>query len=85
VKLYRRNYYAFTELASYSTTITAGTMYDLKLVTTGTNPVHLEVWLGGTKRIDYDDAPADRLISGGHGMFADVDNVNYATYRADAL
>ena len=46
------------------TTITANTLYTLKLVATGTNPVHLEVWLNGVKKIDYNDSSANRITVG---------------------
>ena len=59
-----------TWLGNIPVTITAEPFYTLKLVATGTNPVHLEVWLNGVKKIDYNDSSASRITSGRHGIFS---------------
>jgi hypothetical protein len=60
VYLYRRNFaggtFTWTVLGSSPAGIVANTSYNLKLVTTGTSTVHLEVWLNGVLKISYNDA-----------------------------
>jgi hypothetical protein len=73
VYLYRRNAWNWTLLGSVATTITAGTSYNLKLITTGSSPVHLEVWLNGVQKIVFDDSSTSQITSGAVGM------VNYDT------
>ena len=80
VYLYRRNNWNWTQLGSYAAGITAGTRYTLKLLATGTSPVHLEVWLDGTQRITYDDSSADALTSGSVGMVNYYQNVKYDSF-----
>lgn len=80
VYLYRRNDWNWTQLASYSAGITAGTEYNVKLVATGTSPVHLEVWLDGTQRITYDDTSAEALTSGSVGIVTYYQNVKFDTF-----
>jgi Bacterial Ig domain len=73
IYLYRRNAWNWTLLSSVATTITAGTSYNLKLITTGSSPVHLEVWLNGVQKIVFDDSSTSHITSGVVGM------VNYDT------
>jgi hypothetical protein len=68
VNLYRRNSWNWTALASAPAGIVAGTNYSLKLVATGSNPVHLEAWVNGTRYLSYDDSSASRVLSGVPGM-----------------
>jgi len=64
VNLYRRNAWNWTLLSSVATTITAGTSYNLKLITTGSNPVHLEVWLNGFQKIIFYDSSTSMITTG---------------------
>jgi hypothetical protein len=73
VNLYRRNAWNWTLLSSVATTIMAGTSYNLKLITTGSSPVHLEVWLNGVQKIVFNDSSTGQITSGAVGM------VNYDT------
>ena len=67
VNLYRRNAYTWTLLAANADAITAGVQYTVKLVVRGSNPVHLEVWLNGAQRINFDDSSAGRITAGRPG------------------
>jgi hypothetical protein len=80
VNLYRRNGYAWSQLASFSTTIQANVSYTLKLVVSGSSPVHLEAWLNGTKVISFDDASASRITSGAPGIVNYDGNVKYDSF-----
>jgi hypothetical protein len=68
VNLYRRNQWTWTRLGSAAAGITSGPSYTLQLVVTGSSPVHLEVWLGGTKMISVDDSSGARITSGVPGI-----------------
>src|SRR5947209_17349513 len=68
VNLYRRNAGSWTQLATFATSVSAGTVYNLKLVASGSASVHLEVWLNGTKVISFDDASSSRITSGPPGI-----------------
>ena len=78
VYLYSRNNWNWTTLGSYAAGIQVGVTYTLKLVATGSSPVHLEVWLNGTKRISYDDSPG--YASGSVGMVNYDPNVKYDNF-----
>jgi len=84
VNLYRRNAWNWTLLSSVATTITAGTSYNLKLITTGSNPVHLEVWLNGVQKIVFDDSSASRITSGAVGMMNYDTSVKYDNFTVTA-
>jgi len=84
VNLYRRNGYAWTQLASFATTIQANVSYTLKLVVSGSTSVHLEAWLNGTKVISFDDASASRITSGPPGMVNYDGNVKYDSFSVSA-
>jgi hypothetical protein len=51
-----------------ATTITAGTSYNVKLIVTGSNPVHLEVWLNGVQKIVFNDSSTSQIATGVPGM-----------------
>lgn len=68
VNLYRRNAGSWTLLKSAAAAIAANQAYDLKLKVSGSNPVVLEVSLGGTLLITYSDASVSRLLSGAPGI-----------------
>ena len=84
VNLYRRNAWTWTLLNSVATPITAGTSYNLQLITTGSNPVHLEVWLNGVQKIVFDDSSASRITSGAVGMVNYDTNVKYDNFTVTA-
>jgi hypothetical protein len=53
-------------------------------VATGSSPVHLEVWLDGTRRISYDDSSSSRITGGIPGMEnynAGVKYDSFAVYK----
>lgn len=85
LSLYRRNSWTWTSLGSFAAGVIPGQAYTLKLVVTGSNPVHLEAWLDGTQRISTEDASASRITSGLPGIENYAANVQYdsfAVYRA---
>jgi hypothetical protein len=83
VNLYRRDSYTWTQLATSAATITAGVQYTLKLAVSGSSPVHLEVWLDGTRRISFDDASANRILAGPPGIENYDVGVKYNSFRVD--
>jgi List-Bact-rpt repeat protein/glycosyl hydrolase family 123/3-keto-disaccharide hydrolase len=85
VNLYRRNAYAWTQLASFATTIQTNVSYNLKLIVSGSTTVHLEVWLNGTNVISFDDASASRITSGPPGIVNYDGNVKYDSFSVSAL
>jgi hypothetical protein len=68
VNLYRRNDWNWTLLSSVATTITANTSYNVKLIVTGANPVHLEVWLNGAQTIVFNDNSTGQIATGVPGI-----------------
>ena len=84
VNLYRRNAWNWTLLSSVATTITAGTSYNLKLITTGTSPVHLEVWLNGVQKIVFNDSSTSQIASGSVGMINYDTSVKYDNFTVTA-
>jgi Bacterial Ig domain len=80
VNLYRRNAWSWTLLSSVATTITAGTSYNLKLITTGSSPVHLEVWLNGVQKIVFNDSSTSQITSGAVGMINYDTSVKYDNF-----
>jgi hypothetical protein len=84
VNLYRRNAWNWTLLNSVAATITAGTSYNLQLIVTGSNPVHLEVWLNGVQKIVFDDSSASRITTGTVGMVNYDTNVKYDNFTVTA-
>ena len=85
VNLYRRNSWAWTQLASAPAGIVAGTNYTLKLVTMGNNPVHLEAWVNGTRYLSYDDNSASRVFSGVPGVQNYDGSVRYNSFEVDPV
>lgn len=83
VNLYRRNAYTWTLLAASAVAITAGVQYTVKLVVRGSNPVHLEVWLNGAQRINFDDSSAGRITAGPPGIENYDSGVKYNSFRVD--
>ena len=77
VYLYRRNEWTWTQLASTAGGIVAGTSYNLKLLVSGSSPVHLEVWLNGTQKISFDDSSAGQITTGVAGIENRDANVKY--------
>jgi hypothetical protein len=74
LKLYRRELnWDWTLLNSTPAGIVANTTYNVKLVATGNNPVHLEVWLNGTPKIVLNDTSANAVTTGGN---AGIENYN---------
>lgn len=73
IYLYRRNDWNWTQLAAIAAGITANTSYNLKLMVSGSSPVHLEVWLNGVQKITFDDSSTSQITTGVPGM------VNYDT------
>jgi hypothetical protein len=85
VNLYRRNSWSWTQqLGSAPAGIVAGTNYTLKLVATGSNPVHLEAWVNGTRYLSYDDTSASRVLSGVPGIQNYDGNVRYDSFSVYA-
>jgi len=78
--LYRRNNWNWTELGNTPLGIVANVRYSLALVVSGTDPVHLEVWVDGTRRIVVDDDSADRLLSGQPGIENYDPGVRYSAF-----
>ena len=87
VELTRTNSYSVTTLQTASATVVRDTIYPLKLVVTGSNPVHLEVWLSGVKKIDYNDSSASRLTTGVPAIVTTPSSagVKWDSFRVDAL
>lgn len=84
VNLYRRNAGSWTLLKSAAAAIAANQAYDLKLKVSGSNPVVLEVSLGGTLLITYSDASASRLLSGVPGIENYNSGVKYDRFTVTA-
>ena len=84
VNLYRRNSWNWTLLSSVATTITAGTSYNVKLITTGSNPVHLEVWLNGVQKIVFNDSSTSQITTGAVGMINYDTSVKYDNFTVTA-
>jgi len=68
INLYRRNDWNWTLLASTAGGIVANTSYNLNLIVTGSNPVHLEVWLNGAQKIVFSDNSTSQIATGAPGM-----------------
>lgn len=68
VQLLRFNDGDQISLAQAPTTLAAGTWTDLRMKVTGTAPVVIEVFRDGVSMIQYTDASADRLTTGGVGV-----------------
>jgi hypothetical protein len=84
VNLYRRNAWNWTLLSSVATTITAGTSYNLKLITSGSSPVHLEVWLNGVQKIVFNDSSTSQIATGSVGMINYDTSVKYDNFTVTA-
>jgi hypothetical protein len=85
VVLVRHVNFVWTTLQSFQFTVTPGATYNLKLVATGTNPVHLEVWVNGKRRISYNDSSADRHTTGMPGLSSSGGaSVTWDSFRVDA-
>ena len=85
VYLYRRNSWDWTELAEYPAGINPDVSYNLKLTVSGSNPVHLEVWLDGNDVIAHDDTDLNQISSGIPGIMNYDPGVAYADFFVDAL
>ena len=75
----------WTQLATFATSVSAGTVYNLKLVASGSASVHLEVWLNGTKVISFDDASSSRITSGPPGIENYDTNVKYDSFSVQPV
>jgi uncharacterized repeat protein (TIGR02543 family) len=84
VALYRRNNWTWTQLGSVSAGIVPNTFYNVKLVVSSSNPVHLEVWLNGTKKISYDDNSTSQITSGIPGIQSYKSGVKFADFFVDS-
>ncbi|HEY2115783.1 MAG TPA: Ig-like domain-containing protein [Candidatus Angelobacter sp.] len=84
VNLYRRNAWNWTLLSSVATTITAGTSYNVKLIATGSSPVHLEVWLNGVQKIVFNDSSTSQIATGAVGMINYDTSVKYDNFTVTA-
>jgi hypothetical protein len=84
VYLYRRNEWNWTQLAAAAAGLVPNTSYNLKLVVSGTNPVHLEAWLNGVQKIVFDDSSASQITAGIPGMENYDANVKYANFTVTA-
>jgi len=80
VYLYRRNEWNLTQLASAAGGIVAGASYNVKLLVSGSNPVHLEVWLNGVQKISFNDNSTSQITSGIAGMENYDANVKYDNF-----
>ncbi|HEX3154020.1 MAG TPA: alkaline phosphatase family protein [Candidatus Angelobacter sp.] len=80
VYLYRRNEWNWTQLASAAGGIVAGTSYNVKLLVSGSSPVHLEVWLNGVQKISFNDSSTSQITTGVAGMVNYDANVKYDNY-----
>lgn len=87
VKLYRRSPGGvWTLLTSYTVPggISAETFYNLKLVVSGSSPVHLEVFFQGSQVIVYDDNASNRILSGIPGIQNYDPNVKYDRFTVSS-
>ena len=84
IYLYRRNEWNWTLLASTAGGIVANTSYNLKLVVTGSSPVHLEVWLNGVQKIVFNDSSASQITGGVAGMENYDPNVKYDNFTVNS-
>lgn len=84
VYLYRRNDWNWTQLAAAAIGIVANTSYDLKLVVSGANPVHLEAWVNGLQKIVFDDSSASQITTGIPGIVNYDTNVKYDNFTVTA-
>lgn len=85
VNLYRRVEWDWTLLSSVPAGIAANTFYTVKLVVTGANPVHLEAWVNGTRRISYDDASASQITVGRAGLVNYIAGVKYENFKVETV
>ena len=84
IHLYRRNDWAWTQLTSAAAGIVANTSYNVRLVVSGANPVHLEVWLNGVQKIVFDDSSASQITTGIPGIENYDTNVKYDNFTVTA-
>ena len=83
INLYRRNAWNWTLLTSTPAGIVAGVRYTVRLVAVGADPVHLEAWLNGSKRLDFNDSSTGttgQLRTGGVGIENYDAGVRYGTF-----
>jgi len=83
LNLYRRNDWNWTLLASVQAGVVANTAYALQLIVSGSSPVHLEVWLNGTRQIKFDDNSAQALTTGIPGLVTYAAGVKYTNFAVD--
>jgi hypothetical protein len=84
IYLYRRNEWNWTQLSSVAAGIVANTSYNLKLIVTGSSPVHLEVWLNGTQKILFDDSSTSQITTGVPGLVNYDTGVKYDNFTVTA-
>jgi hypothetical protein len=80
IYLFRRNNWNWTQLASTAGGIVANTSYNLKLIVTGSNPVHLEIWLNGVQKIVFNDSSIDQIATGTPGLENYYPGVKYDNF-----
>ena len=85
VNLYRRIYWDWTLLATISDGIQANVTYTTELVVEGSNPVHLEGWVNGTKLIGFDDDSSDQISTGVSGLVNYSSSVKYTNFEVDSV
>src|SRR5882762_8388608 len=85
VDLYRRTCWYWTLLASVNAGIQANVTYTTKLVVEGSNPVHLEGWVNGSKLIGFDDDSTDQISTGVSGLVNYASGVEYTNFEVDSV
>ena len=84
IYLYRRNDWNWTLLGSVAAGIVANTSYNLKLIATGSSPVHLEVWLNGAQKLVFNDSSTSQLTTGVPGMENYNSSVAYDNFTVNS-
>jgi hypothetical protein len=84
VYLYRRNDWNWTQLAAAAAGIVPNSSYNVKLVVSGANPVHLEAWVNGVQKIVFDDSSTNQIPTGVPGMQNYDTNVKYDNFTVTA-
>src|SRR3954469_20161762 len=78
-------YRTWNLLAGVAAGIVANTTYGVELAVKNSNPVHLEVWVNGTREVSYDDNSPDQIPSGTAGIEGASSGVRYANFSVEAL
>jgi hypothetical protein len=84
VYIYRRNDWNWTQLAAAAAGIVPNSSYNVKLVVSGANPVHLEAWVNGVQKIVFDDSSTSQITTGVPGMQNCDTNVKYDNFTVTA-